>query len=239
MQEFVLTNLDTYGALAVFLLLMLSGLGVPLGEDLIIIPAGVFVGNGDLPFWPTLFAGYIGVVAADCLWFTLCHRFGSNLIHTRWFKRLIHPRRLLEVKHQVEQRGIWVVVMARFIPGSRTPTITIAGLLHLPLWKFALASSSCTLITVPLQLGLGYLISLGIGTQRSMDLVLYLIGGVALIVGIALAIRWWMINQPTKRRLPRAKMAWLKRFRVPRPRVPRFVADRPTRKRSASIDESA
>lgn len=241
MEEFILTNIDVYGPIAVFIILMLSGIGLPIGEDLVIIPAGILVGNGDLPFWPTLIAAYVGVVCSDMLWFTICHRYGSHLIHMRWFKRMIHPRRLLEAKHQVEQRGIWVVVMARFIPASRTPTITIAGLLHLPFWKFALATTSCVCITAPMQLGLGYLIALGLGTHRLADLILYVISSIVLIVAIVIVVRWWQLNKPTKRRLPRAKMVWLKRFRVPRPRVPRFVAGRRTRQRaaSASSDESA
>jgi membrane protein DedA with SNARE-associated domain len=239
MQDFVLTNLDVYGPLAVFILLMLSGMGLPLGEDLVIIPAGIFVHNGDLPFWPTLIAAYIGVVCSDCLWFTICHRYGSHLIHMRWFKRMVHPRRLLEVKHQVEQRGIWVIVMARFIPASRTPTITIAGLLHLPFWKFALATASCVCITAPMQLGLGYLIGKGIGSQRHADLILYLIGGIVLIVAIGLIVRWWRINQPTKRRLPRARMEWLKRFRVPRPRMPKIIStSRRCKRQSPATDSS-
>lgn len=216
MEQFITSNIGVYGPVAVFVLLMLSGIGFPIGEDLVIIPAGIFVGNGELPLWPTLLAAYCGVVGSDSLWFILCHRYGSVLIHRRWFKRLIHPRRLLEAKHQVEQRGVWVIVFARFIPGSRTPTITIAGLLHLPFWQFALATASCVLITAPLQIGLGYLIALGLGTQRLADLVLYLMGGVAFVVVIALLWRWWRQHTPTRTRLPRARVAWLKRFRVRR-----------------------
>lgn len=221
MDGFISTNIGVYGPFAVFFLLMLSGIGIPVGEDLVIIPAGILVGNGELPLWPTLLAGYLGVVCSDCLWFTLCHRYGAHLLHKRWFKRVVHPRRLLEAKHQIEQRGVWVVVMARFIPASRTPTITIAGLLHLPFWQFALATAVCVLVTAPLQLGLGYLIAFGLGTQRTADLVLYILGGVMLIVAIALAYRWWRAHKPMQKRLPRARAAWLKRFRVPRLPRPR------------------
>lgn len=217
MEDFIATNIGVYGPFAVFFLLMLSGVGVPLGEDLIVIPAGILVGNGELPLLPTLLAAYIGVVCSDCLWFTLCHRYGAHLVHRRWFKRMIHPRRLLEAKHQVETRGVWVIVMARFIPASRTPTITIAGLLHFPFWQFALATASCVLITAPLQVGLGYWIATSVlGTQRLADLVLYIIGGIALIALIVFIVRWWQQHRPTQNRLPRARASWLKKFRVPR-----------------------
>lgn len=215
MEEFI-AHIDDFGPIAVFFLLMLSGIGIPIGEDLIIIPAGILVGNESLPFWPTMIAAYLGVVCSDSLWFILCHRYGSHLLHQKWFKRVVHPRRLLEAKHQVEQHGAWVIVMARFIPGSRTPTITISGLLHLPLWQFVLATATCVLISAPLQLGLGYLIALGLGTQKTADLVLIILAGVVFTVAVLFVYRWWRSNKPMHRRLPRARAVWLRRFRVPK-----------------------
>ncbi len=126
MADFYANLLSTYGPFAVFLLLMLTGIGVPLGEDLVIIPAGILIGTGALDPWLTALCAYLGVVSSDFMWFALCWTYGTPLLHKRWFKRLVHPRKLLELKHQIEHRGAWVVFIARFIPGSRTPTITAA-----------------------------------------------------------------------------------------------------------------
>ncbi len=52
----------TWGPWVIFGLLLLSGFGIPLGEDIIIIPAGMLVQQDALPIWPTLFAAYFGVV---------------------------------------------------------------------------------------------------------------------------------------------------------------------------------
>lgn len=215
MTDLIESSIGVYGPLAVFLLLMLSGIGVPLSEDLVIIPAGFFVGRDELPLWPTLVASYCGVVFSDMLWFLICHRWGSHLLHKRWFKRLVHPRRLLEAKYQIEQRGAWVIVMARFIPASRTPTITISGLLHLPVWKFALVTASCVLITAPVQLSLGYLIARGLGTEGTADLVLYALTAASLLAAFLLGRRWWREHRTGSQRLPRARATWLRRFRLP------------------------
>ena len=212
--------LGMYGPFAVFLLLMLTGIGVPLGEDLIIIPAGILLGFGELqPLWMTAMYAYFGVLCSDCMWFALCWTYGTPLLHKRWFKRAVHPRRLLEAKHQIEQRGMWVIVMARFVPGSRTPAITSAGVLHLPFWKFALATAAACCVTVPLQLGLGYFIAKGIGTEETADRIQWFIAAVVVILAMLIGLAWWRKFRSQRRRAPRAKAAWLRRFRTGRRRA--------------------
>ena len=213
MEDLYANLLTTYGSFAVFLLLMLTGFGIPLGEDLVIIPAGILVGSGTLNPWMTGISAYVGVILSDCMWYAICSEYGARLLHKRWFKRTIHPRRLLEVKHHIEERGAWVVLMARFIPGSRTPAITSAGLLHLPFWKFVVATAAGCVITVPLQLGLGFLIARGVGNLETADLVQAIIGVVILILAILLGLAWWRRLRAHRQRRPRAKAAWLRRFR--------------------------
>ena len=215
MEEFIAQNLEIYGPIAVFVLLMLSGIGLSVSEDLIIIPAGVLVGSGELSFWSTLLAAYTGVVASDCLWFGIVSRYGTPLLHKRWFKRMVHPRRLLEAKHEMERRGAWMIVFARFIPGSRTTAITVAGLLHMPFWKFAGVTASCVCLTAPLQVGAGVLIQRGIGTHEGAELWQSIIGAIMVVLAASLALRWVQQRIKRKTRPPRAKMRWLKRFHMP------------------------
>ena len=217
MESLYDTLLGMYGPFAVFLLLMLTGIGVPLGEDLILIPAGILLGFGELqPIWMTGLFAYLGVLCSDCMWFVLCWTYGTPLLHKRWFKRAVHPRRLLEVKHQIEQRGMWVVVIARFVPGSRTPAITAAGVLHLSFWKFALATAGACLVTVPLQLGLGYFISKGVGSAESADRIKWFIVVIVGILAVLLVLAWWRQQRTHAHRPPRAKARWLRRFRTSR-----------------------
>ena len=51
MEDFYANLLGSYGPFAVFLLLMLTGIGIPLGEDVVIIPAGILAGAGTLDPW--------------------------------------------------------------------------------------------------------------------------------------------------------------------------------------------
>ncbi|MCH7602513.1 MAG: DedA family protein [Planctomycetes bacterium] len=216
MQEFVLSNLDIYGPIAVFALLMLSGFGIPLGEDFVVIPAGILIARGEFPLVATMLSAYFGVVIADFLWFWIISRYGTLLLHKRGFRRMVHPRRLLQAKHQLDRHGAWMIVFARFIPGSRASAITVAGMLHMPFWKFALATASCVLLTVPLQLGLGMLIEKGLGTEDTAQTFLRLFGLVMLLLAVLLFWKMYRNYRASRKGAPRARAAWLRRFRLPR-----------------------
>ncbi|MDP7009394.1 MAG: DedA family protein [Phycisphaerales bacterium] len=202
----------TWGPWVVFGLLLLSGFGIPLGEDIIVIPAGMIVAHGGMPFWPTMLAAYCGVVFGDLLWFQVCSTFGTRILHQRWFRRFFHPKRMLQVKYQFDKRGSWVIVLARFIPASRTTTITVAGLMHMPLYKFALPTVLCCLITAPMQLFAGWWIAESLQAKSSVELIARLLGLVMVVFALIWAYRLWSSHRATGKRVPRAKVSWLRRF---------------------------
>lgn len=204
--------INSYGPLAVLLLLLL-----PLGEEVIIIPAGFLIGQGHLGAWSTFVCAYIGAFISDGIWFFVCRRYGSPILHYRWFKRIAHPRRLLQAKHQIEKRGAWLIVTARFVPGTRTSVMIASGLLHMPIWKFILAESTMLLITVPMQLGLGWLIAHHIGTQSTAAKIMTILGVIVAIVLIAVGWQWFLQHRRSGARAPRSRAAWLRRFRPKRP----------------------
>ena len=222
MEEFIANIFESFGPYAVFLLLLLSGFGIPLGEDFIVIPAGMLIAAGRLDMKLTIVLAYAGVVLADFIWFGIISRYGTLLLHKKGFRRMIHPRRLLQAKHQMDRRGAWMIVFARFIPGSRSSAITVSAMLHLPFWKFALATTTCVLITVPIQVGLGYLIARGIGTEQTARLMFQIVGFIMLMIVGFLVMGKIRQHRTTKTGTPRAKAKWLRKFRVPnRPRLMR------------------
>lgn len=216
MEEFIAQNLSSYGPVAVFVLLMATGIGVPLGEDLIVIPAGFLVGQQEMGFVPTLVAAYLGVVLSDLMWYGLCFKFGTRLLHLRAFKRMVHPRRLLEAKHQMEARGAWMVVAARFVPGSRTTAITAAGILHMSFWKFAVATASTVWLTALIQIGIGVLSVRVLGVEDTAGLIRLVVGMMVLAISGTLAMKTLRRHRASRRRAPRAKAAWLRRSRMGR-----------------------
>lgn len=215
----LITNSSHLGPVIVMLLLML-----PLGEELILIPAGVLIGQGAMPFFTTWLLAYIGVIFSDSLWFLIARHYGTPLLHKRWFKRMAHPRRLLQAKHQIESRGAFVIVTARFVPGSRSAAIIMSGMLHMPYWKFVLTDSIMAMGTVALQLGLGMLVHKGVGSEDTAGRVTAIIAAVVMVIAGGAVGRWIMLHRRSGNRAPRARAAWLRRFRKPRPTPPARAA---------------
>ena len=215
MEAFIQNFLGTYGWIAMIVLLLASGVGIPIGEEVVNVPAGIFVGRGEMEPTSTFVAAYLGVLGGDFLWFWICSRFGTRLLHYRGFRRFVHPRRLLQAKHQFDRRGASVLMIARFIPGTRSPALTIAALMHMPWRKFIAVELVCCALTTPLQDGLGILIGRGLAGQSLPTVVFSALGIVAGIIALTALVNWWVASRRKDTGpAPRARIAWLRRSRI-------------------------
>ena len=104
-HSWVKSALTNYGPWLLFGLLMASGVGMALGEDAFIIPAGFLMEQELMPFWWTIAAAYFGVVFADTLWMLIVRQFSGAIMRFRFFRRMFHPRRILEVKYKFDRWG--------------------------------------------------------------------------------------------------------------------------------------
>ena len=199
-----------YGPWAMIALLLASGVGIPIGEEVVNIPAGIFVGRGDLAITSTYIAAYVGVLGGDYLWFSICRTLGKKVLHRRWFKKLAHPKKLLQVKHQFDRRGAGVLILARFIPGTRSPALTVAGILHMPWKKFTIIELIMCLVTTSLQVTLGILIGRQIAGESLSTTIFTALGVVAGIIALTSIVSWFVSGRRKSGPKPREKMSWLR-----------------------------
>ena len=214
MDSIIHNFLGDYGWMAMIAFLLASGIGIPIGEELVNVPAGIFVGKGEMPAWSTFIAAYAGVLGGDFLWFWLCGRYGRRFLGYRWFRRLIHPRRLLQVKHQFDRKGAILLFIVRFIPGTRSPALTIAALMHMPWRRFIPVELLCCAITTPLQVTIGILIGRELAGQSLQTTIFTALGVIASIVAITAFFNWWLSSRRKGEPSPRAPIAWLRNHRA-------------------------
>ena len=219
------TWLDEYGAWFIFFAFIVCGIGLHISEDFLLIPAGAAIYHGHMEWSETLLAAYFGLIIGDCGWIWVCRNFGTRLVHSKRFLRMMGPRRLLEAKHAMETRGVIVLILARFIPGTRTPVLTMSGILHMPWWKFLTVQFTTVAVTVPVQVGIGYIAAVGYEHAKGVgDMLTIGLAGTALLVGGFFAYRWWKQAKARKGPRPRSPVAWLRTFGRTPARQPSGVA---------------
>jgi membrane-associated protein len=213
-----------HGAMAIFVAFILCGIGLHLSEDFILIPAGIaVVGAGGAAagevnwalFTEFAVAAWAGIVLGDVGWVWICRHFGTRLMGSRRVRRLIGPRTLCEVKHQMDVRGAWALLAARFIPGARTPMITVSGLMHLSWWKILLVEMGGVVLTAPAQMLIGVGVA-KLGSQFESDAhrwMLY-IGATLAVVVLMFVIHMVISRRAAKHRPPRVPVSWLHGFAI-------------------------
>ncbi len=213
------TRLVEYGPIAIFVAFVVSGIGLHLSEDFILVPAGIFayeqyVQTGSWEwFIQASVAAWLGIVAGDAGWIWICRHFGGKLLGWKKFRRLIGPRTLLEFKYEMDRRGAWALLIARFIPGARTPMVTMSGLMQLPWWKILAVEAAGVLITAPLQIGIGVGVAkIGSQFESAAHRWMLYVGATLAVVALMGVIHVLISRRRSKHRPPRAPMRWLAGF---------------------------
>lgn len=196
---------ESWAYVGIFVLLVVSGTGLPIAEELVTLAAGALIQQGVIELLPAWLLCYTGIIIADCMVVWIGRHFGKAVLHRRWVKRILHPRRVLQAHHHVHEHGVWVIVVSRFVPGSRWATLLIAGMAHLPRWKVILADGASAIVTVSIQIAAGYylaaLAASGMNVQEWL-MVGGLVLGVTLIGGYIL----WYRSRSSQADRPRAKL---------------------------------
>jgi membrane-associated protein len=99
-----------------------------------VIIAGVLAGQGDLVIWVVIPCAALGAILGDNVSY-LIGRFAGERIVERYFKGE-RRKRIDWAERQMEDRGPYLIVVGRFIPGGRTAVTLSAGLLEMPWRKF-------------------------------------------------------------------------------------------------------
>ncbi len=172
----------------IFVVLVLAGSGLPVTEELLVVTAGFLLSSYPERYdWYWLFLiCYTGILIADSVIVWIGWHFGKAVLHRRWIKRLLHPRRLMWARHRIREHSVGMIAASRFIPGSRYATLLLTGMMHVPRWKFLATDAVAAVFSVALQLAIGY----GLGSLYSgINEVVEHRGLVALIMlGIGLVI---------------------------------------------------
>lgn len=201
------------GYLAVFVVLMICGFGVPIPEDITLVAGGVIAGLGYANVHTMCMVGVIGVLAGDSLMFIVGRIFGERALRLRWVSYLLTPRRYAQVQAKFSRYGNRLMFVARFLPGLRSPIYLTAGMTRrVSFLRFFLLDGFAALISVPLWVYLGYY-----GAQNHEWLLTWLGRGKAIVlvvIGVILALVAWYFWRRVARRRALLRARQMRRVRT-------------------------
>lgn len=186
-----------YGYAALFALLTLGIVGLPVPDETLLVFSGYLISRGRLN--PTL--TYLAAWGGSICGITLSYWIGRTLGHRtvlRFGKHVgVTQERLERTHHWFQRAGEWVLAFGYFIPGVRHFTALVAGTSELEFRNFAVFAWSGGAIWVGVFLTAGYL--LGENWQRALSAIHHYTLEFAVMV-IALAAAVWVVRRKLSKR---------------------------------------
>ncbi len=141
--------------LGIFVILVLSGIGLPVPEEVTFVASGYMVHLGCTKFVPTVIVGYVGIIVGDIIAYFLGLRYGARLYGMWPFRYILTPQRLAKVKDHFTRHGTKTVFLAGFAMGFRVATFFVSGSMGVSLAIFILMDTLRILITMPISIWAG------------------------------------------------------------------------------------
>ena len=141
-----------FGYLAILVAMFLENLFPPIPSELIIPLGGFYVSQGQLSFFPVIFAGLIGTLLGAFPWYGMGRLMNEDRLEsclTKYGKWIgIYPKDLLKSRIWFNRYGKALVFWGRLIPGIRTLVSLPAGIELMPLLPFIICTSAGSLIWI-------------------------------------------------------------------------------------------
>lgn len=109
-------------------------------EDLPTVSAALLAATGAIT-WPAGFLGcFLGIWLGDALLYLTARGLGRPILERPWARRFFNPAAVAESERWFAEKGTWLLVSSRFVPGTRLPTYLAAGFLRQSFSKFLLVT---------------------------------------------------------------------------------------------------
>lgn len=129
-------SLPEFTGVALLLALAMIALATLVSEDLTCVGVGLLVAQGRIGFVAGTLACFVGIYVGDLLLYAAGRFLGRPALERaplRWWMR---PEHVQVSSAWFNRRGPVVIVLSRFIPGTRLPTFFAAGMLRTGFWSF-------------------------------------------------------------------------------------------------------
>src|SRR6266513_2113026 len=117
-------------------------------EDAATISSALSIFGGPIS-WPLGFAAcFAGIWLGDLGLYSVARCLGKPLLQSRWVARFADPAAIDCCQKKFNEHGSMALLASRFVPGTRLPTYLAAGLLSMPVTRFAIVTAFAALLLI-------------------------------------------------------------------------------------------
>ena len=154
-MDFILNVIFAYKYFAMFGILVLCGVGLPVPEEVTLIGSGLMVGWQNADFVASTIACMCGILLGDSIIFGLGYIYGPRFLNSPIMLFLLPPKRRVRVEHFFEHHNRKALFFARFFAGVRVGIYALAGTMRVSWFRFLSVDFLGALISVPTSIFLG------------------------------------------------------------------------------------
>jgi membrane protein DedA with SNARE-associated domain len=193
-EQAIASWLSAFGAPALFALLALGVVGLPVPDEPLLALAGVLIGQGRLRPATAAVAAIGGAMTGITLSYAL-GRFAGLPLLLRYGSRLhVDTAVVTRVGTWFQRAGKWLLTGGYFIPGVRHVTAIVAGASKLPVGTFMAFAYAGAILWVSCFLTIGYVLG---DEWRGLvaDLHRHLLVACVVVVAVAGGYTYWKVRR--------------------------------------------
>lgn len=155
LHEIFLIWLKEYGSFALFAMLALGIIALPIPEEGLMVFAGVLMRKGNLFIIPTILGAYAGAITGISVSYMI-GRWGGKFLLKKYGDWHGLSKKIDKLHDWFRRFGKWTLFFGYFIPGVRHFTGVAAGIGKLEYRSFALFAYSGAIVWASVFLAIGY-----------------------------------------------------------------------------------
>lgn len=196
--------ISSYGYWALFALIAVESLGIPLPGETALVAAGAYAGStGHLSPWVIFVVASVAAVIGDNIGYVIGAKGGYRLARRYGPKVRLDERKLKIARYMFDRRGGAVVFFGRFVSVLRTYAAFLAGTSRMRWQKFLLANASGGIAWSAVYTTAAYLA--GNTLQRESGTIDLILGGAAIAAIVAVSL---VVRRQTRKIAVRAEAAY-------------------------------
>lgn len=145
-MDTILNFLSNYGYLALYGLLTLGIIGLPVPDELLMTTVGYLTSIGTMNLSISLIISFCGAVSGMMLSYFIGKKAGRPFLarYGKWVG--LKPSRIAKVEEWMNKYGTFSIIIGYFIPGFRHVTCYLCGITGMSFRKYSLFASIGALI---------------------------------------------------------------------------------------------